>query len=42
MKADLLDEVMELIEERRFGELILATEGEKLIPLAKAKRLFKK
>ena len=38
MKADLLDELMMLIEEKLFGYLMKTSEKEKSIPLLKAKK----
>jgi len=40
MKADLLDELMMLIEEKLFGYLMKTSEKEKNIPLLKAKKLL--
>ena len=40
MKADLLDELMMLIEEKLFGYLMKTSEKEKSIPLLKAKKLL--
>ena len=40
IKADLLDELMELIEEKLLGYLMTTSEKEKNIPLLKAKKLL--
>jgi hypothetical protein len=40
IKADILDELIELIEDRYFGYLMKLTEKEKNIPLKKAKKLI--
>ena len=40
MKADLLDELMMLIEEKLFGYLMKTSEKEKNIPLLKTKKLL--
>ena len=40
IKAGLLDELMELIEEKLFGYLMTTSEKEKNIPLSKAKKLL--
>ena len=40
MKADLLDELMMLTEEKLFGYLMKTSEKEKNIPLLKAKKLL--
>lgn len=39
-KAAILDELIELIEEKYLGYLMKTTEKEKNIPLSKAKRLL--
>jgi hypothetical protein len=41
IKADILDELIELIEDRYFGYLMKLTEKEKNIPLKKAKKLIR-
>ncbi len=41
MKAGLFDELVDFLEEKVFGELMRATEGEPNIPLAEAKKLLK-
>ena len=40
-KAAILDELLELIEDKYLGFLMSATEKEKNIPLEKAKKLLK-
>lgn len=40
MKAALLDELLELIEEKHLGRLMERTEAEKQIPLKKAEKLL--
>ncbi len=40
VKADLLDELLELIEEKLLGYLMTTSEKEKSIPLSKAKKLL--
>lgn len=40
MKAALLDELMEIIEDKHLGQLMRLTEKEKNVPLFKAKRLL--
>ena len=40
IKAELLDELMELIEEKLLGYLMKTSEKEKNIPLSKAKKLL--
>lgn len=39
-KAAILDELVELIEEKLLGYLMKAVEKEKNIPLSKAKKIF--
>ena len=41
MKAMILDEILEFIEDKYFGHFMELTEIESNIPLAKAKRLMK-
>jgi hypothetical protein len=40
IKANIFDELIELIEDRYFGYLMKLAEEEKNIPLRKAKKLF--
>jgi hypothetical protein len=40
IKANIFDELIELIEDRYFGYLMKLAEKEKNIPLKKAKKLF--
>ena len=40
VKADLLDELMELIEEKMLGYLMKTSEKEKNIPLSRVKKLL--
>jgi hypothetical protein len=41
IRADILDELIELIEDRYLGYLMKLTEKEKNIPLKKAKKLIR-
>ena len=40
-KAALLDELLELIEEKHFGHAMAAVENERNIPLTRAKKLLR-
>ena len=41
-KADLFDELVGVIEDKYLGSLMEETEGEKNIPLSKAKKMLRK
>ncbi len=42
MKAEILDELVELIEDKYLGSLMRLTEKEKNIPLKKARQLLRR